>query len=392
MKFFAALIVIIFSVQITYADRLREATVYGSSIVRNDSEDMWDKKNEAIYDAKKKATLQLAQKVFKPETFETYKKRIKKEIIPYSGNYIVTTEVLSHGLEEEGEFQSYNAKVQIKYSFENFKNFLLRKGLKPDNLELLKVAAFIEVMDLTEVTTYSWWTEEKPSLHPVLKPLQAKLGASLKEEGYELLPIRVFNNKLGMKDMAKAMGAQYYINGSIKIVDAGSAKYKVKEGLFNFHETLSQKFVTQVDLKKFSKELQGQESAASAYPSRGIASLSEAKKVARHDVIAEAFMDAARTMSSVENIDQLSQGLTEIHIQGLSSPVQLKALKQEIYSNLRESMSSLTERKIQSDKVTLLMRTSLRPRQLVQKMAFMRSQGYKGEVSPDGEAVYFKNY
>lgn len=386
MRVICFLFSLLFLISSSYADQLREMRAYGSSIIKNENDDMWDKKNDAIYNAKKRATLQLAQKAFKPETLESLEKRITKEIAPYSGNYIISTEVLSHGVEEEGEFKAYNAKVLLKYSFENFKNFLLRKGMKPDNLKQFKVAAFIEVLDETNVQSHTWWNQKSPSLHPVLKPLQDKLAVALKEEGYDLLPIRVFNGDTGMKDMAKAMGAQYYINGSVKIEESVPSKFKVKGGLFNFHEALSQKLVSQVDLKKFSQAFK--QEPAPARPTRGLASVEPQPK--RKDVIKEAFKDAARTMNSVENVEQLSQGLAKIQIEGLNSPVQLKVLKETIYSNLRDDMSTLVEREIKNGSVTLYMRTGLSPRRLLQKMVFMRSQGYQGEVSDDGESVHFR--
>lgn len=364
------------------AETLSEMSVYGSSIVRDDSEDMWDKKNDAIYDAKKRATFKLAEKVINPENLESLKKEITRKVVPFSSRYLVSSTVLSHGLNETDDYKAYGARVEFKYSLENFKNLLKTKGFEPSVFKKHKVAAFIEVMDVGEIKTFSWWQEKNPSLHPVLKPLQLKLAKALEEEGYELVPARNFAGKLGVKEMARLMGAQYYVSGFIKIKKA-EGSFKVKDGMFNFHEALSQKLVSQVDLKKFGEDLRDEQTQ-----SRAVATT---RSTPNNDLLQEAFKDAVKTMNASENVDHLNHGVAELSFTGVKSPLEMTNIKRVIMTNLKDDISSLVERNIAKGEVTFVARTSLSPQRLLSLMnsSNMGLGSYRGVMKEDGKTLYF---
>lgn len=363
---------------------LSEMKVFGSSSVNSETDDLWDKKNSAIYDSKKRATFNLAARVLKPEAVENLRKDIKRKILPLSSRYLVSSTVLSHGLEETDTYKVYNAHVSFKYSLENFKNLLKSKGFPSELFQKHKVAAFIEVMDIGQIRTFSWWNEQKPELHPVLKPLQLRLAKALKEEGYELMPIRLFRGQFGMKDMARFMGAQYYISGFIKI-KKGEGAFKVKDGVFNFHEALSQKLVSKVDLKKFSTATR----AAEEPPSRGIASVRQPQQ--NKDLLKQAFKDAVKTMNASENVDHLSHGVAELSFSGLQSPLEMFNIKKVIMTSLKEDIISLVERKISDGEVTFVARTQLSPQRLLSLMnsSNIGLGSYRGVMKEDGKTLHF---
>ncbi len=357
------------------------------SQIKNENADMWDKKNHAIANAKEKATLRLAAKVLKPEVFEEVKERLEKEVVPYSSRYLISSTVKSHGVEESGDYKAYHAQVSFKYSLDNFRNLLKDKGFSVSDLQKHKVAAFIEVLDVSRVKSYRWWKDRSPKLHPVLKPLQVKLAESLKEKGYELIPVQIFKATNGFKDMASSMGAQYYINGSVKIEKSKSG-YKVRGGIFNFHEALSQKLVSAVDLKKFGSQLQQKESRK-----REMASVKGEEPPKSKDLLKEAFMDAAQKMNASENVDHLTQGLAEISFEGVRSPVELQQIKSAVRANLKDKVSSFMERRIENGHVTFYARTALSPRRLLSVMN-SRSSGlgsYRGVLQEDGKSLSFSS-
>ncbi len=357
------------------------------SQIKNENADMWDKKNHAVANAKEKATYRLAAKVLKPEIFEEVKERLEKEVVPYSSRYLISSTVKSHGVEESGDYKAYHAQVSFKYSLDNFRNLLKDKGFSVSDLQRHKVAAFIEVLDVTRVKSYRWWKDRSPKLHPVLKPLQTKLSESLKEKGYELIPVQIFKTTNGFKDMASSMGAQYYINGSVKIEKSNNG-YKVRGGIFNFHEALSQKLVSAVDLKKFGSQLQEKEEKR-----RETASVKGVAPPKSKDLLKEAFMDAAQKMNASENVDHLTQGLAKINFKGVKSPVELRNIKTAIKTNLKDKVSSLMERRIENGQVTFYARTALSPRRLLSVMN-SRSSGlgsYKGALQEDGKSLSFSS-
>jgi len=371
-------------VSLSYATTLSEMTVFGSSVVKGENEDMWDKKNSAVYDAKKRATFKLAARVLKPEALVTLNKDITRKVVPFSSRYLVSSTVLSHGLQESDDYKAYNARVEFKYSLENFKKLLVSKGFESDAFQKHKVAAFIEVMDLNEIKTFSWWKESKPSLHPVLKPLQAKLALALGEEGYELVPARNFAGRTGVKEMSRLMGAQYYVSGFIRIKKS-EGSFKVKDGVFNFHEALSQKLVSQVDLKKFGEEMKAETPLQEN--SRGLASASAKSK----DLLKKAFNAAVKRMNASENVDHLSHGVAKISFAGVRSPAELKNIKRVIMTNLKDDIISLVERNISRDEVTFVARTGLSPRRLLSLMnsSNMGLGSYRGVMKEDGKTLHF---
>jgi hypothetical protein len=364
------------------AATLSEMTVYGSSIVRDEKDDMWDKKNAAVYDAKKRATFKLAARVIKPEVLGALNEDITKKIVPLSSRYLVSSTVLNHGLQETDNYKAYNARVEFKYSLENFKNLLKSKGFDPSVFKKHKVAAFIEVMDLNEIKTFSWWKEKAPSLHPVLKPLQARLATALEDEGYELVPARNFAGQLGMKEMAQQVGAQYYVSGFIKI-DKGNGSFKVKDGMFNFHEALSQKLVSQVDLKTFGEDMKEEQ-----FQNRSVASAVQAPN---KDLLKEAFRDAVKTMNASENLDHLSHGVAQLSFSGVKSPLEMQNIKRVIMTNLKDDIISLVERNIENGEVTFVARTGLSPVKLLSLMNSSRMGlgSYRGVMKEDGKTLYF---
>jgi len=377
-------LLVLMSAHVSSAATLSEMTIFGSSVVKGENEDMWDKKNAAVYDAKKKATFKLAARVLKPEALMTLNKEITRRVVPVSSRYLVSSTVLSHGLQESDGYKAYNARVEFKYSLENFKKLLISKGFDSEVFQKHKVAAFIEVMDLDEIKTFSWWKDAKPSLHPVLKPLQLKLAQALGEEGYELVPARNFAGRIGIKEMSRLMGAQYYVSGFIRI-KKGEGSFKVKDGVFNFHEALSQKLVSQVDLKKFGEEMRTDTPVQS--PARGIASVSTKRK----DLLKEAFNAAVKRMNASENVDHLSHGVAQISFAGVRSPVELKNIKRVIMTNLKDDIVSLVERNISRDEVTFVARTGLSPRRLLSLMnsSNMGLGSYRGVMKEDGKTLYF---
>lgn len=357
---------------------LSEMQVYGSSLIKSDSDDMWDKKNQAIYDAKKRATFKLARRVFKPEAMPSLEKKIKKLVVPFSNRYLVSSTLLTHGLDESSEQKVYNARVSFKYSLKNFKKLLKSKGFESSVFQKHKVAAFIEVMDVGAVKTFSWWNEQQPKLHPVLKPLQMKLAQALDEEGYELMSPRIFRNSMGMKEMSRLMGAQYYVSGFIKINKVADS-FKVKAGVFNFHEALSQKLVSRVDLKKFMN-------APQQVVSRGVASVET-----KNDLLKNAFKGAVKTMNANENVDHLSHGVANLQFEGVSSPAEMELIKKTILTGLKEDVATLVERNIKNGDVTFVARTQLSPRRL---LSLMNSSNiglgtYIGTLKEDGKTLYF---
>lgn len=379
MRICVFLTVLFLSINV-WAANLAEIKVYGVSQVKSENADMWDKKNHAVKNAKEKATYKLAAKALKPEVYAEARERLKKEILPYSNRYLISSTTKSHGLEQDGDYKAYHAQVVFKYSLENFRNLLKSKGFSADDLQRHKVVSFIEVLDLTAVKSYSWWRDRNPKLHPVLKPLQAKLNEALKENGYELLPVRLIRNVSGMKDIASSLGAQYYVNGTVRIERVGSG-YKVKGGAFNFHEALSQKLVSKVDLEKFGADLDEKNSA------RGTASV-ERKK----DLLKDAFTNATQKMNSSENVENLSQGLAQISFYGVNNPVDLSLIKKAIKTNLKSHVSSLVERRIENGKVSFYARTSLSPTRLLSMMN-SRSAGlgnYRGVLKEDGKSLAFR--
>jgi hypothetical protein len=366
-----------------FAATLSEMQVYGSSLIKSDSDDMWDKKNQAIYDAKKRATFKLARRVFKPEAMPELEKKIKRLVVPFSNRYLVSSTLLTHGLDESNEQKVYNARVSFKYSLANFKKLLKSKGFESSVFQKHKVAAFIEVMDVGAVKTFSWWNEKEPKLHPVLKPLQMKLAQALDEEGYELMSPRIFRSSMGMKDMSRLMGAQYYVSGFIKI-NKVSDNFKVKAGVFNFHEALSQKLVSRVDLEKFMSEPQTDQQ-----PNRQIASVPTV--VQKQDLLKSAFKGAVKTMNANENVDHLSHGVANLQFEGVSSPAEMALIKKTILTNLKQDVATLVERNIKNGDVTFVARTLLSPRRL---LSLMNSSNiglgtYIGTLKEDGKTLYF---
>jgi len=364
------------------AATLSEMTIYGSSIVKDENEDMWDKKNAAVYDAKKRATFKLAARVIKPEALADLNKDIVRKVVPLSSRYLVSSTVLNHGLQETDDYKAYNARVEFKYSLENFKNLLKSKGFDPAVFQKYKVAAFIEVMDLNEIKTFSWWKEQSPSLHPVLKPLQMRLAKALEAEGYELVPARRFPGQIGLKEMSGLVGAQYYISGFIKI-EKKDGSFKVKDGMFNFHESLSQKLVSQIDLKKFGEDMKAEQVQAR--------SVSSSTQELNKDLLKEAFRDAVKTMNATENLDHLSHGVAKISFSGVKSPEEMINIKRAIMTNLKDDIISLVERNISNGEVTYVARTGLSPNKLLSLMNSSRMGlgNYRGVMKEDGQTLHF---
>ncbi len=380
MNFLFFLSVLIFS---TYANAVSLSTIniYEISKIKNENVDMWDKKNDAIKNAKKKATLRLAAKVLKPEVFKEAKKRLEKKVVPYSSRYLISFVVKSHGVEESGDFKAYYVNIEFKYSLKNLRNFLKDKGFQINDLKKHKVIAFVEILDATVVKSYRWWRDENLDLHPVIMPFQIKLLESLKEEGYELIPIQILKAFDGFKSTASQMGAQYYIKGSLRIKRKDNM-YKVNSGSFNFYQTLSQKLVSTIDLKKIGYLLGEKEDKENI----------NVKPKELEDLLKKAFVGAAKKMKASENVDHLNFGLTQISFQGVNSPLQLKNIKAVIRSGLKDNISSLVERHIQNGKVVFYARTTLTPQRLLSVMN-SRVFGlgtYKGALKEDGKSLLFR--
>jgi hypothetical protein len=96
-------------------------------------------------------------------------------------------------------------------------------------------------------------------------------------------------------------------------------------------------------------------------------------------------------MNSIENVDHLNQGVAEISFNGVDNPIELKAIKLAIQTNLRAQISSLTERKIEKGRVLFHARTSLSPVRLLSMMNSKKYglEGYRGVLKNDGKTLSF---
>ncbi len=382
MRILIFLSIVVFSIYVN-AVGLSTMKIYETSQIKNENIDMWDKKNHAIKNAKKKATLNLAKKVLKPETFQKAKERLEKEVVPHSSRYLISFVVKSHGVEESGDFKAYYVNVEFKYSLKNFRNFLKDKGFQTSDLKKHKIIAFIEILDATDVKSYRWWESKNLDIHPIMMSFQTKLLESLKGEGYELIPVQRLKIFDGLKNIASRMGAQYYISGSLKIKKKNNM-YKVNSGIFNFYEVFSQKLVSTIDLNKFGYLLAEKEGE-----NKEVVNVKPKEK----DLLKKAFVNAARKIKASENMQHLiSLGLTEVSFQGVKSPLELKNVKALIRSNLKGNLSSLIERHIENGKVIFYVRTVLTPQRLLSVMnsrAF-GLKAYKGVLQKDGKSLLFR--
>ena len=229
--------------------------IYGYSAIQSDTYDEWDEKNSAVHDAMKNLSYSLASELMSKEEIENTKDLMDKKIIPASNTFILNTEVLKHGLEQEGEYEAYQAQVQFTYSMSNFKKLLKSKGILFNSLSEPKVVAFIEVMDKGRLQVYKWWEEENPKLHPALIPVHKRLEVALKEQGYILVAPKVHMPRIKMspKTMAKKTGAHYYINGEVSVLKGKPGSINLRDGKFYFHETRSQKLVSKMNVMDFKK-------------------------------------------------------------------------------------------------------------------------------------------
>lgn len=368
----AASLLLFFSLNANAANGSK--TVVGFSTIKGETYDQWDEKNNAVHDAKKNLTFSLAKKYLTPEAFEENEELIEKSVLPFSNLYILNSDVLKHGPEREGTFESYQAKVDFKYSLENFKKLLKNKGILFQDLAQPKVMAFIEVMDESRLQVYNWWQEENPKLHPVLNPIQDRLRFALKEKGYELLEPRRFSSKMSAKEMAKAAGAHYYISGVVKVKYNKTGSMTLSEGDFYFYETLSQKLVSKLDIMDFKKVYQQNSIARSKKLARKntrdlasvnggedqtanneVANQEEAPE--KKDVLTESFRKAVDTMSVVGDTESLTQGMTIIKVLGVRSPRHLQEVKL-IFESLNQSgLDSVVERSLTNGEAVFLARS-----------------------------------
>jgi hypothetical protein len=341
--------------------------VYGYSAIQTDSYDEWDKKNSAVQDAMKNLTYSLASELMTPEEIESTKELIDKSIIPASNLYILNTEILKHGIEQEGEYQAYQARVKFTYSVNNFKKLLKSKGVLFNSLAEPKVAAFIEVTDKERLQVYKWWEEENPKLHPALVPIHKRLKAALKEQGYILVEPKVYSSvtQISPKTMAKRAGAHYYVSGEVSVSRGKPGSISLSDGDFYFHETRSQKLVSKINVMDFKKAYNKKILQESIQPKeRGIASVEneqsepgDEEPLGPTDLLTDSFRKAVRTMNVVGDPESLTQGLTMITVKGIKNPVELMQVK-DSFSKLADSgLDSFIERSLTQGEVVFLARS-----------------------------------
>lgn len=390
-------------------------TVVGFSPIKSEKYDQWDEKNSAIYDAKKTLTFDLAKRYLTPESIEENEKLIEKSVLPFSNLYILNTDIIKHGPERDGEYESYQARVNFEYSLENFKKLLKSKGVLFQDLAKPKVMAFIEVVDESRLKVYNWWQEDNPKLHPVLNPIQDRLKFALEEKGYELLGPKRFSSKMGAKEMAKASGAHYYISGDVKVKYSSKGVMTLSEGEFYFYETMSQKLVSKLDImdfkKVYEKNMMAQEKKNARKMSRGLASYNQSDNNTAQtektnadqqttaaaeqpkDVLTESFRKAVDTMSVVGDTESLTQGMTVIKVQGVRSPRQLQELK-SIFESLNESgLDSFVERSLTSGEAVFLARSKFNPtvlKNIIERKTPLKNGLY--DESVNGLSFVFTKY
>jgi len=379
LLFLSTLLGLIFSVTTqTLANEKKVTTGY--SAITTENYDEWDKKNSAVYDAMKNLTYSLATKIMSEEEIENSKELIDRKVVPSSNMYILNTEVLSHGVERDGELESYQAQVNFTYSTANFKKLLNSKGVLFQNFVEPKVAAFIEVKDEDNLQIYKWWEEQSPKLHPALAPIHARLERALKEQGYEMVSLKKYNssNPLSPKSMAEKAGAHYYINGEILVSKTSPKSLKLKNGEFYFHETMSQKLVSKMNVMDFKKAYQKtltrppvvQREIASlnkssrgpaSISSRGPASVEDSEKAPTQplpsDLLTDSFRKAVRTMNVVGDPESLAQGLTLITVKGVKNPLELQKVKDSFSALAFKGLDKFVERSITPGEVTFIARS-----------------------------------
>lgn len=362
--YFSCILGFLFTLALGQSD-ISDLRIYGSANLEpTDSAekvDMWDKKNEALENAKERATIALVKRILSATELTQYKEKIEELIVPRADRFLVSSEVMGHGAGNK----YYNVEVLYKYSLSNLKELLRVQGVLFKEVKEPKVVSFVEVMDFSKVESSRWWLErESISLHPALKPLRKKMAAGFKEKGMILLPPAQISNPTSLKESAIAQGAHYYVKGVLKVEDDPRG-FQVKKGEFFIYEALSQKMVTSIDLEQVLADAKRREKVEAArnksMVQRGLASL---PKKQDKRVIQSAFKDAAVKMSQTNTREILNSGVSLIRVDGISQPAHIAFVKAYLGKNLGNAVASVIERRIARGSVLFSLRTNSSPLQL----------------------------
>jgi|GEM_PF-2381805 len=354
--------------------------VSGYSVIKTDTYDEWDKKKNAVSNAIKNLTFSLASNMMSGEEIEETKELINKNVIPYSNLYILKTNVIKHGVEKEGEYEAYKARVNFTYSMANFKKLLKSKGILFKNLAEPKVSAYIKVKDISRLKLFKWWEEDAPRLHPALIPIHKRLKTALTEQGFSYIgPIFYKSSqKVSPKAMAEKSGSHYYISGEVTVSDNGKpGSINLKNGDFYFHETRSQKLVSKLNVMDFKKAYEKTlvEAVADAdtketanAKARTVAEANSTadapKKVRTSDVLTESFRKAINTMSVVGDLESLTQEATLLKIQGVNNAQDLNMVKESLEALSKQGLDRFVERSMTQGEVVFTARSKMNSRAL----------------------------
>ncbi len=349
-----------------------EISIHGEAEVKDASSvDMWDKKNEAVKDAKEKATIALVRRLLSQEEFEPLEEKIRDEIVPKSKLFLLDSEVKKHNMTGE---HSYTASVVFKYSLKNLKAILKNNGIYFREVREPKIASFIEVMDYSKVKTHRWWDSQNTkdiNVHRALVPLRREMHLGMNDQGFKLLAPRKISNPNSLKDSAIAQGAHYYIKGKLKVEDDPRG-FQVKDGEFYIYEAFSQKLVATLNLKELQKEMEKAREeevrlAKNLNKGRSPASIESANarlEAKKPNVIRESFKDAAVKMASSAD-EGLNSGITLIKVAGITRPQQIESVKASLSDKLGSKVGNLIERRIEKGSVEFSVRTTAPTNMLV---------------------------
>ncbi len=377
--------------------------VSGYSVIKTETYDEWDKKKNAVSNAIKNLTFSLASNLMSDKEIEETKELINQNVIPYSNLYILKTNVIRHGVEKEGEYEAYKARVNFTYSLANFKKLLKSKGILFKSLAEPKVSAYIKVKDISRLKLFKWWQEDAPKLHPALIPIHKRLKTALTEQGFSYIGPIFYktSQKVSPKAMAERSGSHYYISGEVTVSDNGRpGSINLKNGDFYFHETRSQKLVSKLNVMDFKKAYEKTliESVADndtlASENVDTNTLSKTavdtpKKVRTSDVLTESFRKAINTMSVVGDLESLTQEATLLKIQGINNSQDLNVVKESLKVLSKSGLDRFVERTMTQGEVVFTARSKMNSRAL---KALIESQtGLKNQVQKNSKgALVFK--
>lgn len=391
MHFILSLIIFTFLSFNVFAFQDRgEVRIHGVAEVKDAANtDMWDKKNEALKDAKLKATVALVRRLLSPEEFVSLEERIRKEIAPSSARFLIGQDIQKHGLDNPN---SYSTDVVFKYSLKNLKAILNDNGIYFREVREPKIASFIEVMDYSKIKTHRWWTSDDKNIevHRALVPLRKEMMLGMQDQGFKLLPPMKVINENSLKDSAIAQGAHYYIKGKLKVVDDPKG-FQVNDGEFYIYEAFSQKLVATLDLKELQRKMnkiqaEEQKTAARNVSNRGPASIPSVKPE-KQNVIRASFKEAALKMASSSN-QSLNSGITIIKVSGVNQPEQIEAVRASLQNKLGSKVGSVIERRIEKGSVEFSVRTSSPTNTLIN---LINRASYNGEDIALQEAELMAN-